>query len=188
MSDHFTPRAYPKFSGRIRGVNGINTHGEGNTDLMLDKLSGHFHVEDVYLRKANPFTARWYAKRDAKDVARGHSDGDAYIAHSFGAHRLVVAMRDHGVVPSHVFFFRPATASTHAFNRPGIYCWYGQEDFWVRVGAIMLFHPFGRAGSNGFDDPMVHNHKSTGPHNADFTEHLDERCEAIKRILGGSLL
>lgn len=153
---------------RILGVNGILSHGEGNIDLLLGALAKHGHdVVDVRMPYRSFFSARWGADDDAELLAETAKDGDAVVCHSFGCLRTAYAMET--VDFSAVFMFRPAMSRHYRFERPEtVYCVHSRDDITIRLGARLLFHPFGVAGTKGFEQLGVHNTRSYGGHNQDF--------------------
>ena len=157
---------------RIVGVNGIASHGEHNIDILLARLAlaGHETI-DVPLPKRHFVSAWWGHKEDAEAIADFSQDGDIIIGHSFGGPRVAEAMMHRNY--RQIFFIRPAMSKHYVFNRKGVYCFHSKQDWPVRVGALLPFHPFGKAGVDGFTDPCVKNIRSYGGHNADFDERLD---------------
>jgi hypothetical protein len=167
---------------RIIGVNGIATHGENNIDILLARLRLHWYeTVDVKLPKRHFISAWWGHVHDAKAIYDASEDGDVVIAHSFGGPRTVEAM--HYRYFSQAFFIRPAMSKNHLFLRDEIYCFYSPDDTPVRIGAYLPFHPFGKAGIEGFSDPDAVNILSSGDHNADFHEHLDRTVDTIVKYV-----
>ena len=73
---------------RVVGVNGINTHGENNIDLLLRDLELlGIETVDVRLPKRHALSARWGGREDGDLVAAASKEGDILVAHSFGAVR-----------------------------------------------------------------------------------------------------
>ncbi|MCR9260763.1 MAG: hypothetical protein NXH95_13635 [Pseudomonadaceae bacterium] len=163
---------------RIVGVNGIATHGHGNIDVLLHRLDqlGHETV-DVQLRKRHFISAWWGQKWDVESIYKASEDGDVVVAHSFGAPRVVEAMKYRHF--SKVFLIRPAMSAKHVFARDEVYCFHSKDDWPVRIGSWLPWHPFGRAGVDGFTDPLVTNFPTSGGHNADFTTYLHQTVTYI---------
>jgi len=168
---------------RIVGVNGIATNGQGNIDVMLSYLSERgFETVDVDLPVRHTISAWWGHKLDAKAIMNATKDGDVVIAHSFGGPRVAEVM-EYGRKFSAVFLFRPAMDQFYQFYQPNIYCFHSMDDWPVRIGAWLPWHPFGRAGTLGFRDPKVTNIESSGGHNADFTTHIHQRVDFVSNRL-----
>jgi hypothetical protein len=162
----------------IVGINGISTNGEHNIDVLLTFLRGRgFETVDVALPIRHAISAYWGHLVDVDKIYRASKDGDIAIAHSFGGPRVAEAMKYRHF--DKVFFIRPAMSKNYVFNRGGIHCFYSADDMPVRFGAWLPFHPFGKAGIEGFTDPSVTNIESSGDHNADFTTHLHQTVDYI---------
>lgn len=176
---------------KIIGVNGINTHGAGNTDVMLAELQKlGYDVLDVHLPKRHFITARWGAAKDAEAIHQFAEDGDVIVAHSFGCLRAAKAMeiaRSEGLKYSTVFMFRPAMSRHYRFNGlardTDVYCFFSYDDIPIMIGSWLIGHPFGAAGRAGFSDPSVINMRSAGDHNADFDARLQRNVEFIDYVL-----
>lgn len=168
---------------RIIGVNGINTHGERNVDLMLELLGNlGYQTEDVYLPKRSFISARWGAARDARIIADMSQDGDVVVAHSFGCLRAAVAMTTRKFKAA--FLFRPAMDRNYAFPEgPDIHCFHSDQDMAILAGQFLLLHPFGAAGRVGFTDRRVINVQSFGGHSADFTDRLTLNVRYVDKCL-----
>lgn len=153
---------------RIVGINGIATRGHRSTDVMLSRLEelGH-EVVDVDLPVRHTISAYWGADDDAALIASAARDGDYAIAHSFGALRLAYAMQS--IDFRHVWLFRPAMRKDWEFDRPRrVTCIHSPDDWTIKLGGIVPFHPFGWAGVRGFTQTHVHNRWSMDGHSADF--------------------
>ena len=142
---------------RIVGVNGINTHGHGSIDLLLLELAKRGHVViDVPLPKRHTLSARWGGCSDGQIIAKHSKDGDVIVAHSFGCLRTHFAhnVRDY----SAIVCIAPAMSDSAEWRHPErVHCFYSPKDWAIRVGARLLFHPFGAAGSKGFTQEGVTN-------------------------------
>lgn len=165
---------------KIVGVNGIATHGEGNIDILLRELDSlGFDTLDVKLPKRHVLSAWWGHKMDAVAIAEASNDGDVVVCHSFGGARTAQAMRIRNYKA--VVFVNPAMTRFHRFNRDDIFCLHSKEDTTVKIGSWIPFHPFGRAGVDGFTDKSVNNIEITGGHNAAFEQHLQTTIDIVKR-------
>ena len=142
----------------VVGVNGINTNGEKNVDLVLNALAERgIGTVDVRLPKRHTFSAWWGAKKDARAIAAHSEDGDVLVAHSFGCLRAAHAMQIKNY--SAVFMIAPAMRKGWQFDSPGrVWCFYSPLDWVVLLGSMIPFHPFGRAGFLGFDQLEPHGH------------------------------
>lgn len=155
---------------KILFVNGINTHGENNTDRLLREVAKFgYDVVDVNQKIRRFWDARWKAKEDSKAIIEIAQDGDVLVAHSYAGLKAAIANR--GINFRAMFLFRPAMSRNHSF--PGwqdtkVYCIHSRGDLAIWAGSALLFHPFGLAGVAGFKDPFVTNVKSRGGHNEDF--------------------
>lgn len=156
-------------------VNGINTHGAGNVDLVGERLRARGHqVVDVYLPKRRTLSARWGAGEDAITIAKHSEEGDVLIAHSFGCLRAARAMRLREYAAA--FLIAPAMSKRWLFRNPGrVWCYYSPSDWVVRLGALAVLHPFGRAGVQGFEQPGVRNVRCESDHDDYFAGLLLEK-------------
>lgn len=148
----------------VVGVNGILTHGEGNIDLLLADMDLRgASVVDVRLPKRSWISARWGAKRDGAAIASLSPQGSVLVCHSFGAVR---AFHAHKLVEySAVVCIAPAASRNLAWRNPGrVWCYFSPSDWAVRIGSILPFHPFGRAGNEGFSHPDSHNKQMDSDH------------------------
>lgn len=149
----------------IVGVNGINTHGEGNIDLLLADmdLRGASTV-DVRLPKRHWMSARWGGRRDGEIIADLSPEGAVLVCHSFGAIRAHYAhkLREY----SAIVCIAPAASKHLEWNVPSrVWCYHSPADWVVTIGSLLPFHPFGRAGNEGFSQPGVWNREMTSDHN-----------------------
>jgi len=156
---------------KIIGVNGIASHGEGNTDIALRHLATlGYKTHDLNQKVRHVWNVRWTKEKDAKAIIDIAEDGDAIWCHSYGAIKTAIAMRT--ITFSVIFFFRPAMNRGYKFYTHGktsIYCIHSVGDLALWSGSLLRFdHPFGLAGVYGFKDPHVMNIKSYGRHNEDF--------------------
>lgn len=157
---------------RIVGVNGINTHGEGSIDLLLARLKGRgFDVVDVRLPKRHALSARWGGCSDGNTIAQEARDGDIVVAHSFGCLRAHYAhqVRDFAAVVC----IAPAMSDAALWRDPArVHCFYSRRDLAVRIGSRLLLHPFGSAGTQGFDQKGVTNIRADAGHSDYFRGYL----------------
>lgn len=159
---------------RILGVNGIRSTGAATTDALGWELTRYGHeFVDINQPVRSAWGARWKAEQDARAIIDLANDGDVIIAHSYGCLKTTIAMR--GIRFNSVFLFRPAMSRSHKFyrliNGTHVYCIHSPDDWTIKLGAIMAFHPFGLAGAYGFKDPFVTNTISEGGHSDDFKFH-----------------
>lgn len=153
---------------RVVGVNGINTHGEKNIDILLGLLARQGHeTVDVRLPKRHWFDARWGGRHDGEIVADHSQEGDVLIAHSFGAVRAWYA---HDEVPySAIILIAPAQSALAEWHNPErVYCLHSHNDWVVRLGAWLPWHPFGRAGLEGYRQEGVNNIAVPGADHDDY--------------------
>ena len=173
---------------KIVGVNGINTHGEGNIDRLLQSLATDgYDVCDILLPKRSFISARWGADDDAEFIAEMSDPGDVLVAHSFGALRAAEAMKLQDY--SHVFMFNPAMDRRYDFEythpETKLYCFHSKGDYTILLGSLLLLHPFGAAGRSGLDSERVTNIEISGGHNAAFDRWLPFSVSYIKHELTG---
>ena len=145
---------------RIALVNGIATHGKGNIDELIEPLRDLGHdVVDVDLPKRHFISAWWGHKADSDAIWRQAVACDAVIAHSFGGPRAWEADRRCNF--QKLIFIAPAmdqhTALSNRKREKQVYCLHSEADLPVRIGSWLPWHPFGRAGVNGFSDPVAMN-------------------------------
>lgn len=173
---------------KILGVNGINTHGDQNIDLLLSDLekAGHRAV-DVRLPWRHILTARFGGKSDGREIARHSDDGDILVCHSFGGVRAWHA--HHLVDYSAIFCIAPAMSRDVEWRNPSrVWCFYSPKDWVVWLGSFLLFHPFGPAGVKGFSHPEVHNRRMASDHDDYFSNpvlrrHIFEHVDLYARRL-----
>lgn len=161
----------------IVGVNGINTHGAGNVDLILREMQKRdLDVVDVYLPMRHWMSARWGGKQDGRIIANMAEDGDVLVCHSFGAVRSYYAHthRDFKAIVC----IAPACSTDLDWRHPNrVWCYYSPSDWVVRLGSYLPVHVFGRAGIQGFSHPAVTNVKVDSDH--------DDYFDPRKGYLGG---
>lgn len=159
---------------RIVGVNGINTHGQANVDLVLHELARRgFETVDVQLPRRHWFSARWGARDDGYLVAEASADGDVVVAHSFGALRAWYADRVRSYKA--IICIAPAMSKRTEWTNPRrVHCYHSGGDWIVKLGSRLPFHPFGRAGIEGFDQlvPFGTNHRVKSDHDDYFDRQL----------------
>ena len=147
---------------RIVGVNGIATHGAGNIDLLLAAMRDRgFETVDVCLPRRHAISARWGGCKDGQIVAQESRDGDIIVGHSFGCLRAWWAhqVRDYRAIVC----IAPAMGRSVKWRNPAyVHCWCSPADWAIRVGKLLLVHPFGAAGNKGFRQPGIVNHKLRG--------------------------
>lgn len=153
---------------RIVGVNGIATHGESNIDLLLLELAQRGHVViDVPLPKRHWFSARWGGESDGERIIRQSRNGDIVIAHSFGCLRTWYAhqVRDYKAIVC----IAPAMDPGMQWRHPErVHCFHSPKDWAVRLGSILVWHPFGPAGVRGFVQDGITNIERACGHNGYF--------------------
>lgn len=159
---------------RVVGVNGIACHGEHNIDLLLAALELRgLNVADVNLPLRHWFSARWRGCSDGQIVARHSNDGDILVAHSFGCLRAWHAHRVRNYRA--VICIAPAMSQHALWDYPErVHCYYSPRDWAIRIGARLLFHPFGAAGTKGFSQFRVTNHRTESGHSDYFRTPLLE--------------
>lgn len=167
---------------RIALVNGINTHGEGNVDLLIRPLTDMGHdVRDIQLPKRHFISAAWGASKDAIQVIDETSDGDILVCHSFGALRSWYAHRTRNYRA--IICVSPAASKDLLWSEPGrVVCFHSKQDVVILLGAAIPCHPFGLAGRDGFSQPGVNNIEIKGGHNP--FKHLPYLCEIIEFAAG----
>lgn len=138
-------------------VNGINTNGEGNVDLLGEELRRRgLEVVDVALPVRHSVSARWGGCPDGLLVAQAAVDGDVLVAHSFGCVRAHYAHRVRDLKA--IVCVAPAMSPHARWRDPArVTCYHSSRDLAVRLGARLLCHPFGPAGVAGFSQPGVTN-------------------------------
>lgn len=140
---------------RILTINGIGTgDGVGSVDRVGYRLRDlGYRVIDPLLPRRGPFTARFTAERDADAVMRQAEPGDVLVAHSNGC-RIAAHCLNWGYFEA-AYLIAPAMSARWDFGSVGnpralVYCYHSRSDWAVRIGALLPFHPFGRAGLVGF--------------------------------------
>ena len=149
-------------------VHGINTVGTDNIDRTQKKLEAlGLEVVDAPTKKRNPFTARWMGKRDAKVVQDCSADGDILVCHSYGN---IVGWHAHKHIDYRaIFCIAPAQSKDVKWIHPNrVHCYFSEDDRALKVGSLMLYHPFGRAGLVGYTQPGVNNVPSHGLDHSDY--------------------
>lgn len=131
-------------------VNGINTHGEGNVDLLGRELHERGHdIVDVRLPKRHTISAWWGAAKDAEAILKMSSEGDVIVGHSFGCLRAAHAMKKREYKAA--FMIAPAMRKSWQFENPArVWCFYSPSDWVVWLGSLIPGHPFGKAGVRGY--------------------------------------
>lgn len=151
-------------------MNGINTHGETNVDLLGSDLARYgCPIVDVRLPKRHWMSARWGGPADAQLVKKSSKDGDALIAHSFGAIRAWYAhkMTEY----KYLFIIAPAHGHMVKWRVPErVHCFHSDGDWTVKLGASLPFHPFGWAGVVGYQQRGVVNVDCTSDHGGYFSD------------------
>lgn len=142
---------------RIAGANGIATDGKGSIDRLLLELAQRNHIIiDIPLPKRHWFSARWGGEPDGKIIAKHTRDGDVIVCHSFGCLRTWHAHQERDYKA--IICIAPAMSDSAEWRHPErVHCFYSPKDWAIRVGARLLFHPFGAAGSKGFTQEGVTN-------------------------------
>jgi predicted alpha/beta hydrolase family esterase len=166
---------------RVIGINGIHTYGEGNIDPLLEMLEERgLPVVDVRLPKRNALDARWGGCIDAMEILRVSNDGDVAVAHSFGCVRAWYAQQHR--MFSAIICIAPAMDPKAMWRRPeAVTCLYSPKDYAVRLGAMLMFHPFGPAGVKGFTQHRVQNIRYDCGHNGYFEgERLSEVADLVE--------
>lgn len=153
---------------KVVGINGINTHGEGNIDLVLHLLEARgIETVDVTLPKRHTLSAWWGGRLDGRIVAQASDEGDILVAHSYGAIRAFYAhkLREYKAI----FLIAPAQSSLTNWQNPDrVVCYYSPVDWVVSLGALLPGHPFGRAGIEGYRQPGVTNVEVQGSDHNDY--------------------
>ena len=177
---------------KVVGVNGINTHGEGNIDVLLAELAKRGHeTVDVRLPKRHVLTAYWGAEKDSRLVVDAAAGDAVLVAHSFGCLRAAHAMRTRRYKA--VFLIAPAMSKDWVFDHPQrVYCYCSSDDWIVALGSIIPFHPFGKAGTEGFDQLHAygHNYAKESDHDDYFkgallralVDHIDHVCRMLDNV------
>lgn len=161
---------------RFIGINGINTHGESNTDVVLSELSARgYDTVDVRLPKRHTITASFGAKPDAlRYIVPILEKDDILVAHSFGCLRAAHAIREYGYIKA-AFLIAPAMSHRWEFPDPSkVFAFCSTDDWIVSLGSKIPGHPFGYAGTAGFNQlaPIGHNYHWQSDHDDYFSEPL----------------
>lgn len=164
---------------RFIGVNGINTKGAGNTDLVLHELRARgYETLDLELPVRHTISAFWAARKDARDlILPVLRKNDIIVAHSFGCLRSAHVLRMRGDLKA-AFFIAPAMSHKWKFPQPEkVWAFVSTEDWVVDLGDKIPFHPFGHAGVSGFNQlaalrPISHNFHWQSDHDDYFKEPL----------------
>ena len=169
---------------KIVGVNGINTHGEGNIDLVLCEMAKRGHQTwDVELPLRHWFSARWGGRADGDLIARESQDGDILVAHSFGAVRAYYAHKK--VEYKAIVLIAPAQGRGVEWWYPDrVFCFHSPKDWVVEIGALLAFHPFGRAGTRGYTQEGIINYERDSDHD-DYFQHqslMAEVCDLVDAL------
>ena len=172
---------------RIIGVNGINTHGDSNIDLVLEGLEDlGWDIRDVNLPKRHTISAYWGAEGDSDLIVRDSEPGDILVAHSFGCLRAAYAAQKQDYAA--MFLIAPAMSRDYQFSRPkSVYCFCSADDWVVTLGSWIPFHPFGKAGTKGFDQLWAYGQNFFLPsdHNDYFSEpYLGDLVSRIHTFAG----
>ena len=142
---------------RIVLVHGIRSDGTNNVDVVGDELRRLGHVVvDVQTPVRHTWSARWSAKKDARQVAAASREGDILVAHSYGN---LIAWHAHKMQNYEAVFCIAAAMSKNAIWRhpKRVFCYHSNTDGALKLGAALLWHPFGRAGLDGFTQRGVTN-------------------------------
>jgi hypothetical protein len=171
---------------RIVGVNGIATHGAGSIDLLLLELAKRGHVVlDIPLPKRHALSARWGGCSDGTIIASHSRDGDVIVAHSFGCLRAWYAhqVRDYRAI----ICIAPAMSDAQRWRYPDrVHCLYSPKDWAIRIGARLLLHPFGAAGSKGFEQDGITNVEYQCGHSEYFSPSLiNGVADYVERVASG---
>ena len=170
---------------RVVGVNGINTYGGGNIDVLLGALKQRgLETIDVPLPRRTVLSARWSGCADGQIVADASRDGDVVVAHSYGCLRAWHAhrVRDYRAI----ICIAPAMSRRAQWSRPGkVHCWHSRNDWAIRIGSVLIWHPFGAAGNVGFDQVGVVNRAAAGARHNDYFRglRLQSLVHTIRRIV-----
>lgn len=167
---------------KIVGANGILSEGEHNVDRLLDELRKRgYPTLDVDLPLVTWVRARWSGRADGHLLAEHSHDGDIVVAHSFGCLRAWYAhkVRDYAAIVC----IAPAMSRGTVWNNPErVYCFYSPQDWAVRVGSWLPWHPFGGAGIAGFKQKGVHHFETLGSDHNDYFK--GARLTRIIKLLG----
>jgi len=168
---------------RVVGVNGIGTDGSGSIDLLLSVLADRgFDVVDVKLPWRHALSARWGGCEDGLLVAQQAQDGDIVVGHSFGCLRAWNAHKVRNFRA--VVCVAPAMSHTALWRYPErVHCFHSRKDWAVRIGSLLLLHPFGPAGIRGFVQHGITNIERQCGHSDYFAgERLTELADYVERL------
>lgn len=167
---------------RLIPLNGIFTDGRGNVDKLAKMLSVEYQIpiRQPDYKTVNPLTARWAAYWIARGIAGFIEPDDVLICHSFGCIIGGVLMELAEVKAC--YMIAPAASRDWQFDKvkgnPVITAFYSPDDYVVRLGSwLPFFHPFGRAGIEGYSYPGVVNIKMQSDHNDFFRSPLIEQIK-----------
>lgn len=167
-------------------IHGINTDGSSNVDRVGLRLADRGHkVVDVKLPKRHFISAWWSADEDAERVLDASFEGDVLVAHSNGCRIAAHAMRRREY--SAAVLIAPAMSRKWEFGNPDrVYCYCSADDWVVQLGSIIPFHPFGRAGTRGFDQLSDQNIRYRRSDHDDYFggEGLTKLVDEIALIIG----
>lgn len=147
-------------------VHGINTDGKDNIFQMADYLESE---ADTNMVQHNIYRFRYgpIGPNDARDLKflqktafrliKEAGDGADLIGHSNGCRVIIEAIRL-GLDARRVILFAPAVESWLALPGKGRGCdtmivVYNPRDKAIRAGEMMLYHPFGSMGREGYNGP-----------------------------------
>ncbi|MEM7217726.1 MAG: hypothetical protein AAF515_05135 [Pseudomonadota bacterium] len=159
----------------VWGVPGIFSKGIDSTTAFLRHLQVPMRergerVADAELPVRNWFGARWQWREDAESLSELTHDGDSIVAHSFGCLRACEAAKL-GVRYRLLFLVAPAMSRRYDFTEildagTVVVCLHSKSDRAITWGALLPWHPFGRAGRNGFNEPgVIHHRNDSNDHN-----------------------
>lgn len=172
---------------RVLGINGIRNNGEHNTDRAIRHLAFLLGSEavDCHYPLTNLLRARsrkaQYA--DARLLMREYyQPEDVVVAHSRGC-LVSLRMMELGARFSTVFWFRPAMNRDFIIPKGAcdrLVCIHHPDDHAIRLGSLLWWHDFGKAGSHGLytgirghelDDERVINIQSPDYYEHEFWHH-----------------
>lgn len=161
---------------RFVGINGINTKGRNNTDVVLRELESRgYETLDVDLPVRHTISAFWGARGDAESyLVPVLRKDDILVAHSFGCLRAAHALRLNGYIKA-AFLIAPAMSHRWEFPDPKkVYAFCSTDDWVVSLGSKIPGHPFGYAGTAGFNQlaPIGHNYHWQSDHDDYFSDPL----------------
>lgn len=178
------------------GFHGINDLGLRTIDLCAPEMRqrGHEWI-DVDIPKRSFLTSHWTRDADVRmaiEQLRGAPKGLILVAHSHGNN---VALEVAKEIPVRMIWcLQPATSTDYDFDEllqyslsgrpdpkiPYVNCVYSPGDFWVRLGSLVPFSFYGRAGIAGFSDPRVRNIRGPDDHSEIFAQpSLEWLCDEM---------